>query len=302
MKESRGMEDVEIDLWKRYREGDEAARKALILAYLPLVDVQAKRLARITGADWQDLKQDGSIGLIRAVARFDPNRGVPFKFFAKPYICGAIYDSSALTRDLARRQEEIYRKVRQEEAELIQTLGRNPTIGEIAERAELTTEQIRSALDARALLIAEAIPASEETLNSESILTVEQIINAIDARALAFADDTPPSTRLVVQGTRDGFDRLKALFESGELSDKLGVIVKGIQWKDPQPQKRSIQIQDLPFKLSAREKLVIYEFYWAGRSDQEIAKYYGLTVSDVARNRRRAIGKLRNRLERRRAT
>lgn len=141
----------ELDLWRRWNQGDEEARKALILSYLPLVDVQAKRLARLTGADWQDLRQDGTIGLIRAVARFDPDQGVPFRLFAKPYICGAIYDSSALTRDLARRQEEIYRKVRQTEAEMTQTLLRNPTIEEVAAKADLTVDQIRNALDARGI-------------------------------------------------------------------------------------------------------------------------------------------------------
>src|SRR6185295_14111566 len=107
------MTEDELNLWKRYRQQDEAAQKELTLLYLPLVDVLAKRIARSTGASWEDLRQDGVIGLIKAVARFDPDQGVPFRAFAKSYIYGAIFDSSDLTRNMARRQEEIYRKVRQ---------------------------------------------------------------------------------------------------------------------------------------------------------------------------------------------
>src|SRR5882724_3102938 len=132
------MSEDELNLWERYGQRDEASQKELILFYLPLVDVQAKRIARSTGANWEDLRQEGVIGLIKAIARFDPRRGVPFRSFTKPHICGAIFDSSELTRDMARRQEEIYRKLRQTEAELTQTLQRNPTMEEVAEKAELT--------------------------------------------------------------------------------------------------------------------------------------------------------------------
>src|SRR5438309_1979254 len=127
LREQRRMTGEELSLWERYARGDEAARKELLLSYLPLVEVLAKRIARSTGANWEDLRQDGAIGLIKAISRFDLGQGVPFRAFAKHYIRGAIFDSSELTRDLARRQEEILRKFKQTEDELIQTLQRNPT-------------------------------------------------------------------------------------------------------------------------------------------------------------------------------
>ena len=122
----------------------------------------AKRLARLTGADWEDLRQSGAIGLIKAVARFDPGHGVPFRAFAKQYIRGAIFDSSEVTRDMARRQEEIHRKMRRVEAELTQTLQRNPTIEEVAQQAELTVEQIKNAIDAHSVAYAGEIPEAED--------------------------------------------------------------------------------------------------------------------------------------------
>lgn len=152
------MTEDEINLWKRYGGRDVAAQKELILSYLPLVDVLAKRIARVTGASWEDLRQDGAFGLIKAVERFDPGRGVPFRAFAKPYILGAIFDSPELTRDIARRQDEIYRKVRQTEQELTQTLQRNPTIEEVAGKAGLSVDQILNAIDARGVAFAGALP------------------------------------------------------------------------------------------------------------------------------------------------
>src|SRR6266513_2650329 len=114
----------ERDLWHRLRRSDDEARTQLIMLYLPLVDVLAKRLARITGGWWEDLRQDGIIGLIKATKRFDPDRGVPFRVFAKQYIHGAILDGSEVTRDMARRQEEIYRKFRRTEETLTHALHR----------------------------------------------------------------------------------------------------------------------------------------------------------------------------------
>jgi RNA polymerase sigma factor (sigma-70 family) len=168
------MKEDEFNLWERNGQRDETAQRELILFYLPLVDVLAKRIARSTGTTWEDLRQDGAIGLIKAITRFDPSQGVPFKAFAKHYICGAIFDSSEITRDMPRRQEEIYRKLRQTEAGLTQTLGRNPTIEEVAEKAGLTIEQIRNAIDARGVAFAEAMPDTEDSTPSSGVQTVSQ--------------------------------------------------------------------------------------------------------------------------------
>ena len=157
------MTENELDLWKRFGQGDETARKELILFYLPLVDEWAKRISKSASwADWKDLKQDGVMGLMKAIERFDPGRGVEFKYFARRYIRGSIFDGSELTRDLARQQEEICRKIKRAETELIKTLQRNPTIEEVAEKIELTVEQIRNAIDAMGIAFAGALPDSED--------------------------------------------------------------------------------------------------------------------------------------------
>jgi RNA polymerase sigma-B factor len=163
------MTEDELHLWERYGQRDESARKELILFYLPLVDVLAKRIARITGANWEDLRQDGAIGLMKAMPRFDPSRGARFRDFAKRYIYGTIFDSSELTRGRARRQDEIYRRVRQTFDELAQTLKRYPTIEEVAKKTGLSIEQIQNAIDARGVAFAEALPDDDVPLTSNLI-------------------------------------------------------------------------------------------------------------------------------------
>jgi len=157
------MTKIELDLWKGFSQRDEAARKELILFYLPLVDEWAKRISKAASwANWKDLRQDGVMGLMKAIERFDPNRGAEFKYFARPYIRGAIFDGSELTRDMARQQEEICRKIKRVEAELIKRLQRNPTIEEVAEKTGITVEKIRNANDAMGIAFAGAFPDSED--------------------------------------------------------------------------------------------------------------------------------------------
>ena len=181
------MTENELNLWERFSRGDEPARKELILFYLPLVEEWAKRISRAASwADLKDLKQDGVMGLMKAIERFDPGRGVEFKYFARTYIRGAIFDGSELTRDLARQQEEICRKINRVEADLIKTLQRNPTVEEIAERTALTVEQIRNAVDAMGIAFAGALPDSEdhpvETPQSETAMLVRDALSQLKER------------------------------------------------------------------------------------------------------------------------
>jgi RNA polymerase sigma factor (sigma-70 family) len=156
----------ELNLWERY----ETARKELILFYLPLVILLARRISRaVSWANWEDLRQDGVIGLMNAITRFDFSRGTPFRPFADPYIRGAIFDSSELTRNLARRQEEVCRKIRHAEAELTKTLHRNPTIEEVARQTGLTAEQIQNAIDAMGLAFAGGLPDAEDAQASGAV-------------------------------------------------------------------------------------------------------------------------------------
>lgn len=174
------MTEEEVQLWQTY----EAARKKLIVFYLPVVDSIARHLAWSTGRDWEDLRQDGTIGLMKAVVKFEPGRDVPFTGFARQYIRGAILDSRELTRNMTRTQEEIYRKVRRAEDALTTTLGRNPSVEEIAKKTKLTREQIENSFAARGINYAreflddDDLPSSRpfELSRSEMLILIEEAV------------------------------------------------------------------------------------------------------------------------------
>jgi RNA polymerase sigma factor (sigma-70 family) len=157
------MTEEELKLWERHREGDEVAREELILAYLYLVKAWVKRISRLAHwANQEDLIEEGIIGLIRAIERFDLEMGVAFKYFAKDYIRGTIFDSSELTRGLARQQEEFYRKIKHVDSVLTKKLQRNPTIEEVADETGLSVDQIMFAIDAMGVAFAGELPDVQE--------------------------------------------------------------------------------------------------------------------------------------------
>jgi len=128
--------------------GDLAARERLIEAYLPLVRSLAGRFAH-SGETLDDLVQVGSIGLIKAVDRFDPERGVDLGAFATPNILGEIRrhlrDRAAPIR-LPRRHQEVGVKLRAARRHLAARLAREPTTLELAAAAELDEHELDDAL------------------------------------------------------------------------------------------------------------------------------------------------------------
>jgi len=153
----RAMTKGDSMLW----QDDKSTREELVLKYLPLVDVIAKRIAKAGRCNWEDLRQEGTIGLLRAIEKYDPTAGKRFEAFAKYYISGAIFDSSELTRELARRQDEIYRAVIRSQEKLFRDRATPPGIDEVAETTGFTSEQILNAIDARRIAFAEELPAGD---------------------------------------------------------------------------------------------------------------------------------------------
>jgi RNA polymerase sigma-B factor len=154
-------------LHRAYRaEGDLAARERLIEAYLPLVHALAHRFAH-RGERVEDLVQVGSIGLIKAVDRFEPSRGVDLAAFAVPNIVGEIKrhlrDRSGLIR-VPRRQQEANVRLGQTRRRLTRSLQRPPSHLELAAAAELNERELADASrveQARSpLTLAEESPAA----------------------------------------------------------------------------------------------------------------------------------------------
>lgn len=140
----------EIDLSRRTKKGDRAARKKLIERNLRLVVSIAKKF-RGYGLPFEDLIQEGNIGLMKAVGQFDPDRGYRFSTYATWWIYQAVQravaDKGRTIRVPVHMGEKIRKMVRTYN-ELSVELKRGASDGEVAERLEWNVEDIRGVKDA----------------------------------------------------------------------------------------------------------------------------------------------------------
>jgi RNA polymerase sigma-B factor len=138
------------ELFRRYRlNGDEAARDELITMYLNLVKYLASRF-RNRGEPIDDLIQVGTIGLIKAIDRFDIERQVEFTTYATPTIVGELkryFRDKGWAIKVPRRLQELSFKVNQAVDALTQRLQRSPTIAEIGEYLGVTSEEVLEAME-----------------------------------------------------------------------------------------------------------------------------------------------------------
>ncbi len=141
--------DVDALLRAYHRKGDLAARDQALLELMPLVRALANRYAG-RGEPLEDLVQVGSLGLIKAVDRFDVDRGVEFSSYAVPTIVGEIrrhFRDKAWAMHVPRRLKELSVRLSRVLDELTNELGRSPTIPELAQATGAEEEEVIDALD-----------------------------------------------------------------------------------------------------------------------------------------------------------
>jgi len=137
-------------LFARHQQGDRIAREGLVRRFMPLARSLARRYDR-SSEPFEDLLQVASLGLLKALDRFDPELGHPFASFAVPTILGEMrrhFRDAGWSVHVPRGSQERALKVRDAQESLANVRGRAPTVQELAEYLELGQDEVIDALQA----------------------------------------------------------------------------------------------------------------------------------------------------------
>ena len=171
------------ELFRRYKEeGDDDAREQLVMSHLNLVRFLASKF-KSRGEPLDDLIQVGTIGLIKAVDRFDPTRGLEFTTFATPTILGEIrrhFRDKGWSVRVPRRLQELSSKVNQTKEELTKGLQREPSVEEVATALNTTVDEVLEAMESSSAY--SSVPEDEELALSDDRLAIEEAIRDFPPR------------------------------------------------------------------------------------------------------------------------
>jgi len=164
-----------FDRWQRH--GDEQARDALVRRYMPLARKLALRYVR-SSEPLEDLVQVASLGLVKALTRFEPGRANRFATFAVPTILGELrryFRDSGWTVHVPRGTQERVLTVERARRELTGLHGRSPTAQELAQYTELDLELVLDALQAADAYDALSLDAPRQGSDGEMEPLVESL-------------------------------------------------------------------------------------------------------------------------------
>ena len=216
------------ELFRRYKEtGDPDAREQLVMSHMNLVRFLANKFKN-RGEPLDDLMQVGYLGLLKAIDRFDPERGLEFTTFATPTILGEIkrhFRDKGWSVRVPRRLQELSAKVNQATDKLTNELQRSPKVEEIAEYLDVTVDEVLEAMESSSAYTSVPIeaPGASDSDDAPSILDRY----ADDDNELDFTDD-----RLVIEeAIRDFSPREREVIELRfvkgmtqiEIAKKLGI-------------------------------------------------------------------------------
>jgi RNA polymerase sigma-B factor len=157
-----------------------ALREQAIEAWLPLAHHLANRYSG-RGEPTDDLAQTAAVGLIKAVDKYDPTRGVDFAGYAIPTIIGELkrhFRDRTWDVRVPRRLQELRLSISEANSALLQTLGRSPTVADIAAHLHITEEEVLEGLEgARAY---NAVSLSTPTGDGERVTELGDMIGDVD--------------------------------------------------------------------------------------------------------------------------
>ena len=186
------------NLWSKYiATQDEAAQEALVSEYLPLVRLHAGRLALGLPAhvNRDDLIQAGLLGLLDAMRRFDPGRGIKFETFAAQRVRGAMLDELRrlcwLPRSLVKEMRALDRAAQAMATEL----GRDPDDEELADKLNMPVEKLRKVsteINCSAVMSLDELLFVSPAVDGPEGYTLDRLIAQEEKERLAAAIESLP--------------------------------------------------------------------------------------------------------------
>src|SRR6266851_5791834 len=193
--------------WQRHR--DVAAREALVQRFMPLARSLARRYGR-SSEPFEDLLQVASLGLLKALDRYDAGRGHPFPSFAVPTILGEMrryFRDSGWAVHVPRGTQERALKVRDAQERLANNRGRAPTVNQLAEYLEFDTEEVIDALQAIQAYETLSLDAPRPGADGDVVAYGDSVgrederyeLVELDATVTAVLGHIPPRERLILR-------------------------------------------------------------------------------------------------------
>lgn len=189
------------ELFRRYKEeGDVEAREKLVMSHMNLVRFLANKFKN-RGEPLDDLIQVGYLGLLKAIDRFDPSRGLEFTTYATPTIMGEIkrhFRDKGWSVRVPRRLQELSAKVNQATDVLTTELQRSPKIEEIAEYLDASVDEVLEAMESSSAYSSVPLEGTGNNDNDDAPSVLDRY--ATEDSALNLTDD-----RLIIEEALKGF-------------------------------------------------------------------------------------------------
>jgi RNA polymerase sigma-B factor len=226
---NRPTEPSDRELFARARADDRHAREQLIERYLPLARRLSRRYQR-SEEPLEDLVQVASLGLVKAVDRYDSARDTAFSSFAVPTILGELrrhFRDRTWSVRVPRELQELALDCEKAVAELSSRAGRAPTVGEIAEAVDASEERVLDALQAAGAYHAWSLDAPR--VGAGEGASGESIADAIGVQESGFERAEERATLGPILGRITERERLVLMFRFGEdltqaeIGERIGV-------------------------------------------------------------------------------
>ena len=224
---SRGSREQPRALFLRWQQHkDQAARDELVERFLPL----ARKLARrYSGAHepFDDLFQVASYGLLKALDRFDPNRGIAFSSFAVPTVVGELkryFRDLGWSAHIPRGAQELALKIQRAQETLTTRTGRSPTVHELAQYLELNIEQVLDGLEAAAARHATSLDVPNDSDSDGDAGTLADTWGDEDAGFALVEDSATLATGLRLLSDRERRVLMLRFFEDRTQSEIAAVM------------------------------------------------------------------------------